>query len=1230
MKNALLELWVEKNHWQPAPVYSATVKTGSPGTTLPPVGPGWASAVRPRPAKGEKPLDFPETGTSPLPRRKRSVPFPLGVRICPGESVPRATANHLNYFKVRVCQEAVWEAFKIFWDRIPDREEYWSWMKLCEDGNTSIFEIGGNFSQSEEHQNLIVKRLSSTRETTSSSGPSAPASEDTTLRDARAIVLPPEEVFIEGASDRRSERTDESIPNEIGDVTEKPTKLTAEQVVEFSIHLSGPQFAEALSDPAGVQEQHLSEQFIAQVETAFDGLPGYKDIRVLTFRSPQESGSGVDVRFAVTFDGETFSNATWDRTNLHSNKVENHGLEGLEGKPAVVYTVSDFRDFVAEALHRDLLLGNTTLSPDPDSLSLLSVRDVLFPNPEDPTWNTESPSLLVPPPFVPILASSRSLLQRPTFLGGCVVLLKHSDNSLRGERPSAGESTASNVFSLDFDEPGLTHVEGSEGLLLVNSLPSTAPTHAVPRETMPSTLDPGMPWSSAPPAASPFPVRSLAEETASSFGPQPDSSLESELLLGSGAGSGLELDPIASQWRKPSVEQAISATPPASSLGGKGWPSPSEDVDEGRVVDDLVDIVSLTEVTPSPGVGEGLLALSETTNEPIFGETTTQPVPAFWTSESLTAELPPHSPEASGLEGDSVVTEQKETVELSTAERLDVGVLAVEPGMESEWTGWRKPDVVQGEAASSPGLSVEDLWVDGSQIPGAHFSIHGPSSSEPLATSTGPKTAVAAAVDAKISSQAPYLTESFTDPEDHSKPPKSGQGGPALWNAESNLDSPATVGPAEGTTSLLPKAPVTQATDWPPTIRSPQMEDEVMTGVQDISLELDRLGTVYHLSELNEEEGSDARTRTETPADVHATELARVAWTTRADHQPDRALVVFFSLRVTNMMFSEDLFNKNSPEYKALEQRFLELLVPYLQSNLTGFQNLEILNFRNGSIVVNSRMKFAKPVPRDVTSAVYVILEDFCNTAYQTMNLAIDKFSLDVESGEQADPCKFEACDEFSECLVNRGSGEAECVCYPGYLSVQGLPCQSVCDLQPDFCLNDGKCDIILGHGAICRCRVGANWWYRGQHCEEYVSEPLVVGIAVASVAGFLLVASAVIFFLARTLRGQYAKSEIEGSFRRQDDSPSSTENAVKYNPMFESDTTSGWDRSGRNHPQLTSYSSTSGETSTDLSSEEIRHIYENSELSKEEIQDRIRILELYAKDRQFAEFVRQHQMKYL
>uniref|UniRef100_A0A3P9J8C2 Interphotoreceptor matrix proteoglycan 2 n=1 Tax=Oryzias latipes TaxID=8090 RepID=A0A3P9J8C2_ORYLA len=343
--------------------------------------------------------------------------------------------------------------------------------------------------------------------------------------------------------------------------------------------------------------------------------------------------------------------------------------------------------------------------------------------------------------------------------------------------------------------------------------------------------------------------------------------------------------------------------------------------------------------------------------------------------------------------------------------------------------------------------------------------------------------------------------------------------------------------------------------------------------------------------------------------------------------QPGRALTVFFSLRVTNMAFSPDLFNKSSTEYKALEQQFLHLLVPYLQSNLNNFQNLEILNFRNGSIVVNSRMRFGKPVPKEVTNVIYLILEDFANTAYQKMNMAIDKHSLDVESGDRADPCKFQACNEFSRCMVNQWSGEAECVCDPGYLSVDGLPCQSVCDLQQDFCLNDGKCDVLPGKGAICRCRVGENWWYRGEHCEEYVSEPLVVGIAIVSVVGFLAVAAGIIFFLARTLREQYNGEDTEDPLRRGESDPS-LKRATKFNPMFENDpVTTQYYRRYDDGSSQNADSAVPQYASNPVTTEETLHIYRNTALTPQEIQERLRIIELCSRDQRFADFVRQTQV---
>lgn len=82
--------------------------------------------------------------------------------------------------------------------------------------------------------------------------------------------------------------------------------------------------------------------------------------------------SGVEVLYSVFFDGEAISNATWDLINLQSNKVEDNAFMEIEDNPTVVYTVSDFRHFIAEILHKNSLLDNASLILDPDSLQLIS------------------------------------------------------------------------------------------------------------------------------------------------------------------------------------------------------------------------------------------------------------------------------------------------------------------------------------------------------------------------------------------------------------------------------------------------------------------------------------------------------------------------------------------------------------------------------------------------------------------------------------------------------------------------------------------------------------------------------------------------------------------------------------------------------------------------------------------------------------------------------------------
>ncbi|NWH71424.1 IMPG2 protein, partial [Piaya cayana] len=1178
------------------------------------------------------------------------------------------------------------------------------------------------------------------------------------------------------------------INNEIKKQDEKLVRPVSEQMIEFSILVVDEKYSDDLSDPTSAKHQLFSEQFISQIESVFEDLPGYKSIHILGY-------SGVEVHYAVTFDGKAISNATWDLINLHSNKVEDNSFMGIEDNPTAVYTISDFRDYIAEILQKNALLENTSLSLDPNSLQLINVKEILHSTPEDPSWITEYPVVL----------------ERPDF----------DDSTFLAERPSADESTVSNTLPFDFTKSdstldseqsndneiwsrsedldseaslapeaplsseaditslpdGLNLEDGNQTPHLVtvpvsahdfvdsldwlspsdsldvsedtglseNFLPSSPPPHLVPEEPL-STDGYAVPLLSTPTVASSSVIETDVKEIVSAekeeISPADSSNADSvlhgsveetnfpvevhpmeeetDIYLGdrviyddgSGSaidGSGEETEPSIWPWEEATLEPVFYPGPDSwLDDDNESLSMRTDDIPEGMILDYILNSGSKLDDDPSKDENEDIASIKEDFLDEseifVFPETTAQQVPVVQTEQpssvepstqietlgmhdssfvkpSLALEPPvdhsfvdmptgeaPVSPYNTGLSVEESVLTPTGVISMEQPEEYSVGQNVISEVIEhqhedgtiaGELITVGQSDVT--EAATTGHLDTSSsetiLTADLSMVSSDASTVNPDDSIEEQhtldlssasqdTTGSGVKNladawptnrALENLLDQTMPSKVPIVTQvSSVGPSviDQTTVPEGfavqvGTDHDVRTKSFSSVTDPYVTMSAPTHTVGLPSLLLPVGSTVSSSVASSTIVGDETTRTLDVSVDLDHVSTVHVSPELTDEGRSMTESHMELTTHVQSTEMASVAWATHENQNsspvPSRALVVFFSLRVTNMMFSEDLFNKNSPEYKALEQRFLELLVPYLQSNLTGFQNLEILNFRNGSIVVNSRMKFAKPVPRNVTNAVYMILEDFCNTAYHTMNLAIDKYSLDVESGEQADPCKFQACNEFSECLVNRWSGEAECVCNPGYLSIDGLPCNSICDLQPNFCLNDGKCDISPGQGAICRCRVGENWWYRGEHCEEYVSEPLVVGIAIASVAGFLLVASAVIFFLARTLRDQYTKSDTEES-QGQGDSLSSIENAVKYNPMYESDTT-GYSHYYRRYPQLTSYSSTSAETSTEYSSEEIRHIYENSELTKEEIQDRIRIIELYAKDRQFAEFVRQHQM---
>lgn len=113
-------------------------------------------------------------------------------------------------------------------------------------------------------------------------------------------------------------------------------------------------------------------------------------------------------------------------------------------------------------------------------------------------------------------------------------------------------------------------------------------------------------------------------------------------------------------------------------------------------------------------------------------------------------------------------------------------------------------------------------------------------------------------------------------------------------------------------------------------------EDIVDEAVQDLAVELDlpdRAAT--EAAEVSEEgSGFSPEWAEQEPVGVTSPPPLRYqTTTTMTTASQGRELVVFFSLRVTNMNFSEDLFNKTSPEYRSLENTFLDVVSKRTGSN---------------------------------------------------------------------------------------------------------------------------------------------------------------------------------------------------------------------------------------------------------------------------------------------------------
>ncbi|NXE12712.1 IMPG1 protein, partial [Lophotis ruficrista] len=845
-------------------------------------------------------------------RTKRSSFFSTGVKVCPQESVKQILASHQAYYRLRVCQEAVWEAFRIFLDRIPDTSEYQNWVTACQRETFCIFDIGKNFSNSQEHLEIIQRRVKHRTFQERKDEISTDKTGGKKLEDIPSISTGSPGISLSPYAPVPNG----TLLNEIVNDTKTPVKelgtntvpeLPVEQMVEFSVTLTDQEYTAELSDPNSLQYQQLAAKFQLQMQKIFEKLPGFKEIHVLGFKS-----SSTIARYVVNFerDGSEIKSTADDISTIGSNKVENEKIP-LSPKEereisATKLTVTDLQQLVAIALHEDQSL--------PLDLGTLQFTDESIIPPSD--FDNDIQAMVTIPLTGPDLEDSMSV-----------------------ELP------------LGYPSPATVDQRGD---ILVNEFTTGIPV--LSREI--SAPEEFSNFVSSEPV---FPTKPSREPFQDIFPYTED---------------------IATDHQ--------SFTVPFNTLGSTSSPPKPEDSYLPPPADDSASNDLITDGYESPT--EQAITL------------------AIYTTYSFT---PPNL--LQDRDENREAEEKKELTDITEPPFKEAG-----------------QDTLSGQAVKimdEPESSGDDVSVTASTYETLPFFI---GSSDLSATQ--PEDVI---TDVLPSDQTTSLPAATSPSYSHSQ------------IIEQSLEVPHSSVPSSDSVPL----------------------DGTGTGVQDIADELDHISAMSTaaLDEVEHGSGYISVLTTEPAEATPAPTLKYVTTSSMTTAAKGKELVVFFSLRVTNMHFSDDLFNRSSPEYKALEQQFMQLLLPYLQSNLTGFKHLEILNFRNGSVIVNSKMKFARTVPYNITEAVHCVLEDFCDAAAQHLNLEIDSYSLDIEPADQADPCKFMACDEFSECVMNEGTKEADCLCKPGYASQDGLPCRSLCELEPHLCINGGKCELVPGRGAVCR-----------------------------------------------------------------------------------------------------------------------------------------------------------------
>ncbi|KAF6357276.1 mucin 3A, cell surface associated [Rhinolophus ferrumequinum] len=222
--------------------------------------------------------------------------------------------------------------------------------------------------------------------------------------------------------------------------------------------------------------------------------------------------------------------------------------------------------------------------------------------------------------------------------------------------------------------------------------------------------------------------------------------------------------------------------------------------------------------------------------------------------------------------------------------------------------------------------------------------------------------------------------------------------------------------------------------------------------------------------------------------------------------------------------FSPELNDNTSKAYSDFTNTFRNQMKKIYQ-NVQGFQDVEILSLRSGSIVVDYlvllKLPFSGQLENEYEEVREALQQELKNVSQnqdscqnnQSLCFKPDSIKVNNNSKTELTP----------EAICRRAAAQGYEDFYFPLVEANRLRCVTKCTsgVKDAIDCNQGQC-LLERSGPVCRCFSTDTHWFSGSRCEVAVAwKALVGGLAGAAALLLLLVALSVFFLRSQRRRGQ-------------------------------------------------------------------------------------------------------------